>query len=344
MNVPRPLTPPRSATRHRRWSLPLFSAVALSCEGGVLDAGFDSPHGMLPIDERNPVILENDGGRDNWQGEMAIALAAAGRMTLVGIIVNASPYWPDIVANFQDWTGLVAAARASGISAPDPVESASPPLHAPASGIIEDTMPNNSPGAQRIRDTAHRLGRDYRPIVVATGGQLTDVADAYLIDHTIANLVVVVSSLGQANASTATVGTPNGDSDPWADAIVVARYHFVQVSAYYEQSQDVSDARVAQLPNDRFGQWINAKRPTILPGFGPSDQISVMAAVMPKYAQTVARMAKSGTASAVAGTGTPPLTVIVPALSNDASGTVWVVSKGDSVTGTNAFWQALTSL
>jgi hypothetical protein len=55
-------------------------------------------------------------------------------------------------------------------------------------------------------------------------------------------------------------------------------------------------------------------------------------------------MTKSGSASAVAGTGTSPLTVMVPALSGDPSGNVWVVSKGDSTTGTSAFWQALTSL
>src|SRR5258706_7543709 len=166
----------RGFSASRRWMASLSAAVALSCGGGTLDGGFDVPHGALPIDERNPVLITNDGGHDNWQGEVAIAFSAARRMTLLGFIVNESHYWPDIDANLLEWNGLVDAARASGVNAPSPIASPGPPLSAPASGVIEDTTPNGSAGAQFIVATAHRAGLPYRPIVVSTGGQLTDVA------------------------------------------------------------------------------------------------------------------------------------------------------------------------
>jgi hypothetical protein len=307
-----------------------------ACTAGTLDTGYDLPQGALPIDERNPLIVENDGGHDNWQGEYAIAFSAVGSLTLAGFIVNPSAQWPDIVANLKDWNGLVGAARASGIILPSPISSVAPPLRAPPSGVFEDTMPNRSVGAQFIVATAHRLGRSYRPVVVATGGQLTDVADAYLIDHTMADLVVVASSLGQTSGSTATMGPPNGQLDPWADAIVAARYQYIQVNAYYDQALDVPDSRVAQLPKNPFGQWMAAQRPMLLPGLTPCDQISVIAAVLPAFAQGVTRMSSSGTTPIMGGT--------VPSLSSDSAGRAWVVSSGDSAAATNVFWQALASL
>ena len=319
------------------WTASSLSVAVLSCGGGLLDGGYDTPHGALPIDERNPVLLTNDGGHDNWDGEVAVALSGSGRATLLGFIVNESGYWPDINANLLEWNGLVDAARASGISVPSPISSPATPLEMPASGVIEDTTPNGSAGAQFIVATAHRVGRTYRPIVVATGGGLTEVADAYLLDHSIVDLVVVVSSLGGPNGSDAIMGYPNGEIDPWADAIVAARYRYIQVNAYYDQAEDIPDSQVAQLPNNALGQWIAAKRSMLLPGSTPCDQISVMAALVPSFAQRVVRMSKSGTVSLKGGE-------TVPAFSDHANGNVWVVSGGDSAGAKDAFWQALTAL
>ena len=118
-----------------------FIAVA-GC-GGTLDAGADAPHGPLPVDERNPVILNNDGPTDNWQGEFALLLASARRLELVGIVINDSSAWPDLGANLTGWNELVAAARASGMrNAPDPLASAGAPLARPLDGNIDATIPN----------------------------------------------------------------------------------------------------------------------------------------------------------------------------------------------------------
>src|SRR5258708_14246909 len=69
----------RALRSFRRWTASSLSVAVLSCGGGSLDGGYDTPRGALPIDERNPVLLTNDGGHDNWDGEVAVALSGAGR-------------------------------------------------------------------------------------------------------------------------------------------------------------------------------------------------------------------------------------------------------------------------
>ena len=182
------------------------SAIALVLAGAgctaTLDAGSTGPHGMLPVDERNPIVLVNDGPNDNWQGEYAVLLANGGGPKLAAIIVNTSGPWPDIQQNIAGWRDLVAAAQASGLQGiPDPIASVGGPLVRPASGNIADTQPNRSEGARLIVDASKRLSLPHRPLVVATGGALTDVADAYLIDPKVTERVVVVSSLGTVTST-----------------------------------------------------------------------------------------------------------------------------------------------
>src|SRR5205814_5089493 len=123
------------------------------------------------------------------------------------------------------YQALINAARASGFeNLPDPILSPNTPLVAPASGSIGDTQPNRSPGAVRLVELSKRFGLPYRPLVVATGGALTDIADAYLIDPTISERTTVVSSLGGVTNDGGGMGIPNGDRDPWADFIVAAQF------------------------------------------------------------------------------------------------------------------------
>ncbi len=91
-----------------------IALVAMSCTE-TRDLGSTLPHGPLPVDERNPIVLVNDGAYDNWQGEYAILLANAGGPKLTGIIVNTSSPWPDMDANIAGWRALVTAAHASGL-------------------------------------------------------------------------------------------------------------------------------------------------------------------------------------------------------------------------------------
>jgi hypothetical protein len=318
---------------HQRFLLALLiPTVTLACQGGVLNAGFVP----LPSDNSSSVIITNDGGHDNWQGEFALTFAAAGDIVIAGIIITASPYWPDLNANLSDWTGLVNAARASGLTAPSPIASIAPALHRPQSGVLADTTPNDSAGAQFIVTSAHRLGSASRPLVIATGGPLTDIADAYLLDHTIAGLITVVSALGTADAVTATMAVPNGESDPWADEIVATTFRYVQVSTYYDQSAVVPTSRVPELPNSAFGKWLGTKRSMLNPQLVACDQISVMAVALPAFVRGFVRMAVAGTV--------PVGMTDVPQLALTQMDGVWIVTNSAPAVGTDAFWRTLLSL
>src|SRR6266567_2976420 len=80
------------------WRCQLALAIAVIAGGctETLDAGYNDPSGLLPVDQRNPLILLNDGAYDNWSGEYAVLLANGGGSPLAAIIVNETSAWPDI--------------------------------------------------------------------------------------------------------------------------------------------------------------------------------------------------------------------------------------------------------
>jgi hypothetical protein len=284
----------------------------------------------LPVDERNPVIIANDSATDNWTGEYAILLANSGGPPLAGIIVNASPYWPDLATNVSGWNQLITAARSSGLrNIPSATPSAGAPLVRPADGQIESTAPNRSDGAKVILDLSARRSTPWRPLVVVTGSRLTEVADAYLMDKTVADRVVVVSALGGATG----MGWPNGELDPWADWIVGQRFRYIQINGYYDQLADVTTANAANLPANPLGTWMAAKVSTIYQIPMSSDQIGVLAVGVPTFVTAVGRGVVDSAAAFDATTG-PPLLA-------QADGSAWVVPSCDGAMAADRLWKML---
>ncbi|HEY7376730.1 MAG TPA: hypothetical protein VIF57_31515 [Polyangia bacterium] len=282
------------------------------------------------------MIVSNDSATDNWTGEYAMLLANSGGPPLIGIIVNPSPYWPDLATNVSGWTQMIAAARASGMRGiPDATGSAGDPLVRPADGKIESTTPNRSDGAKLIIDLSARLSLPWRPVVVATGSRLTDLADAYLIDPTVAERVVVVSSLGGASNGVDGMGWPNGELDPWADWIVGQRFRYVQVNGYYDQTGDVKSNDAAKLPANPFGTWMAAKISSVLQIPMSSDQIGVLAAGVPTFvtASAVSRAVVDPSAAFDSTTG-PPLLA-------QGDGSIWVAPTCDGAMAAGRLWKAL---
>jgi hypothetical protein len=323
----------RNAHAVARLSLACGLTSALFACSGTLDAGSDRPREKLPVGRENPVILSNDGPWDNWHGEYAVLLAHAGGPPLAGIVVSTGGMWSDLDSNFSGWQELVSGARASGlVNVPDPIRSASQPLQRPDDGNIDSTMANDSEGARFIVETSSALSRPDRPVVVATGGRLTDVADAYLIDPAVTERVVVVASLGTGFSEgdqVARMGVPNGEMDPWADAIVVQKFRYVQVSAYYDQLADVSAERVTELPDNAFGAWMRAKQPQILATPVASDQVSVIALGIAEFTRGVTRVSQSGWDDGG------------PTLAPDANGRGWLVTASEDMAATARFWELL---
>jgi hypothetical protein len=307
--------------------------VAAGC-GGTLDAGRDVPHGLLPVDERNPVIIDNDLATDNWIGVYAFLLAQGGGPPLAGIIINASKYWGDVKANATGWMELVTAARSSGLrNIPDVTPSVGTPLTHPADGVIESTVPNRSAGGQLIVSLSQRLSLPWRPLVVLAGTQLTNLADAFLIDHSVVDRVVVVASLGSYAVPDAAMSAPNGELDPWADWIVAQRFRYVQVSAFYDQTGDVTTAEIANLPQNALGDWMAAKQPNLFTIPTAADQVTALAVGLPAFAVAVQR-ASPDTSAAFDPTQGPPL---MP----DAGGDTWVVTQSAAPLAKSRLWQML---
>jgi hypothetical protein len=307
--------------------------AAVGC-GGTLDAGGDVPHGLLPVDERNPVIIDNDHWADNWLGEYAALLANNGGPPIAGIIASASPYWTDANVNATGWGKLVAAARASGLrNIPDVTASAGLPLVRPADGRIDSTTPNNAAGARRIVELSRQLSKPWRPLVVISAVPLTNLADAYLIDPTVVDRVVVVAALGELGTPNATMNGPNGDLDPWAGWIVAQRYRYIQVSAYYDQTGDVMEADLTRLPRNALGDWMRDKQPAIFAIPQASDQIAVLSVALPTFV-TAVRRASPDTSVAFDDTQGPPLRP-------DDAGNAWVVTKIDAPLAPTRLWELL---
>jgi hypothetical protein len=297
------------------------------------DAGSNT-HGLLPVDQRNPIVLLNDSESDNWQGEYAVLLANNGGPDLAGIIVCTSPNSTKIDENVAAWRALVTAARSSGMrNIPDPTSSIGSPLVRPSSGAIDATVANRSEGALLILDLSKRLSLPYRPMVVVTGGRLTDVADAYLVDPTVRDRIVVVSSVGTLTASGAGMADPNGEMDPWADAIVTTRLRYVQVSSFYDQTADVPTSRLSELPNNSFGAWIASKQPNVWTLSKAGDQGALAAVGIPGFAVSVQRVSPSGLVAAGATVG--------PNLVEDPNGKIWLVREVSGTVAATAFWKML---
>ena len=282
------------------------------------------------------MVIANDSATDNWTGEYAMLLANSGGPPLVGIIVNPSPYWPDLAASVDGWKQMLAAARESGLrNIPDAVTgSAGDPLVRPADGDIEHTTPNKSNGAKLLLDLSARFSLPWRPLVVVTGSRLTDVADAYLMDRSVADRLVVVSSLGTAAAAGGGVmGWPNGEIDPWAGWIVGQRFRYIQVNGYYEQLSDVTAAKTADLPANPFGAWMAAKVSTLFQIAMSSDQIGVLAVGAPTFATAVGR--------AVVDTSVPFDPMTGPPLLAQPDGSAWVVPTCDGALAADRLWKML---
>jgi len=287
---------------------------------------------MLPVDNRNPIVLCNDGPYDNWQGEYAALFASRGTISLAGIVIGTGANdTTNLDDNMTGWRDLVTAAQQGGLrNIPEPVGSSASALVRPSDGNIDSTTPNGSEGARFIIDASIRLSQPFRPLTVVTGGKLTDVADAYLMDHSLPERVVVVSSLGTVTTTGGKMGIPDGEMDTWADIIVAQRFRYVQVSAYYDQIADVPDSLLPQLPVNAFTSWVQAKQSKIWADLYAADQVSLVSIALSEFPLAVSRVAQSDVGSDN-----------IPVLTNDPNGPVWLVTQINGALATARLWEML---
>jgi hypothetical protein len=312
-----------------------FLLLAVGC-GGTLDVGRDVPDGLLPVDHRNPVILYQDDWSGDWLGEYAVLLANNGGPPLAGIVINTSPFWMDLETNAAGWTNLLMASRASGLkNLPDVTPSAGGPLTRPPDGQIESTVGNDSAGAELMVRLSRDLSTPTRPLAIVTTTSFTDLANAYFLDRTIVDRVVVVFAAGSYQAPNGILNRPNGDMDSWADWIVTQRYQFVHVGTWYDQTADIPDARLSDLPPNAFGTWIKNKQPQIIDVTTAADQVALLSFALPGFTKGVQRAAPD-TAGAFSSTQGPN---IVP----NANGKGWLVTDIAAPLASSWLWHLFSS-
>jgi hypothetical protein len=314
------------------WAAATLGLALAACHE-TLDAGYDLPR-LLPVGPANPVIIYQDDWSGDWLGEYAVLLANSGGPPLVGIVVNATSIWGDLNINVSGWNDLVTAAQSSGLkNIPGVTRSTGKPLGRPSNGDIDSTTANGSEGAQAIRDLSRQFSQPDLPVAVVSGTSMTDLADAYLIDHSVVDRVVVVAALGGYTAPNAAMGAPNGDMDPWADWIVSQRFRYVQACTYYDQTADVTMANVPYLPQNALGDRFATKLPNIINIPQAADQVALLAVAVPGFAVSVARAAPDTTSAFDASQG-PPLKPV-------ADGNNWVVTQIAAPLAQSRLWQML---
>ena len=185
----------------------------------------------LPYNRGNPVVYDNDEAVDMYTDEYLLALASLGEIQLHGILTS-SPIEPFdryvSVANYErdvaDREQLVASAKASGFAnIPDRVRGPMGNLQRPTSGRIEDTRPIGAAGSWLIVTEARKASPE-KPLIVVAGAPLTAEADAYLLDHSIADKVII-AWLGGRDRDMCDY---NGWADPWAAYVVLQKLRLVQ--------------------------------------------------------------------------------------------------------------------
>jgi hypothetical protein len=316
-----------------------------STPGTSQDAGVDLSElpSPLAVDGTNPFVYVNDIPLDNFNGELALAMASdADGVDLRGYLHEfPRPPWWDSDRKYERAKSLYVThhrktrelATRSGFTTLPPAELGLYDRHEkPRSGAIADTEPVGSPGTDTIVEAARSASRE-NPLVVAVGGPLCTVADAYLTDPSIADRVVVFWR-----------GKPplndgwNGELSGWSATVALRSLRTVLCPA--EGSPRITRTRVNDaLPDTPLKEYILTK---VYDGTGENplaggekwagDAVSILAAAHPETRQTVENLRVGGTQSHWA------LGPVLPSLSSVSSASALKIIRQNDHDAMNEAW------
>ena len=305
-----------------------------------IDPARESSAISLPYDNTCHVVYDNDDVDAIYTDEYLLSLASAGNITLKGMITTSGgwsePLFPDPVFCYQ-WvlngrSEVAGKARRSGLSNfPTPVAGSGVALVQPGSGVIEDTVPVDTPGAHLIVTEAHNAATN-KPLVVVMGGPSTTVASAYLMDNSITNTVVLAWMAGGPGEND--LQDFNNTADWWATIIVMQRFRAVLFGPVVNQTPLVDKAQLTQLPNTELRQWmIDKSLPHIgLPGGHDENGPPAITLMRPDYITT----AKPKSYGGVDGNGNM-------FLQDDPNGNISIVTTASQAIATAEWWRALSN-
>lgn len=166
---------------------------------GVVPEHAVTEHGvrLRGVGPDSPIVYDNDWWFDVFDKNYLWAQASLGKADLRGNIVTLDMwdwqkgYHYKMQQCVDDANKALKLARDSGLrNIPDLTLGSDRVLERPASGRIEDTVAQETPGSRLIVAEA-RKASPARPLVIVVGGPLTTVANALLTDPEIASSIVV---------------------------------------------------------------------------------------------------------------------------------------------------------
>jgi hypothetical protein len=304
--------------------------------------------GGVPFDRTNPVWHDNDDPRDVYTQEFLLALAASGTIQLIGTSTTTAiaPFNPFVtmanaVAFGVERVQIQSDAEATWQTTFPPVTPESLIGHflPPPSGLAEDTVPLNSAVGNAIVAAAHLHGTAAKPMVVVCGGALTAVADAYLIDPTVADKIVVTWLGGTLN----TLNEYNSAVDGWGNVVATK---FLQITMFPinipsldGSSPIVTKADIASsLPASplRTEMLLKDHPSNPLPGSIDADGPPAVVIMNPAIIRTSIRKKLTGTTTINFGGQQH----VIPVLSNDPGGNITMVTSVDQQLATQTWWRA----
>ena len=324
-------------------ALPILLLILTFTQGCLSAAKVHIP----PSYERlQRVLYDNDEVVDVYTDDYLMALATAEEIRLTGLTTSSSttPYnrWvasTDYERMLSDRLNSVSLARGIGWShIPDPTRGPDRHLEKPSSERIEDTIPISSAGSWLVVNQAQKASPG-NPLVLVMGGPLTLAADAYLLDPSIADRVVVMWLGGRVDD----MNDYNGWADPWAAYIVLQRLRLVQFPVGVAPPFVPKRRLASELPESPLREWMFEKQlhsPTVdLPGDYDSDGPPAIALMRRDYVVETKRVSFSHWERL--GDDVEPHDV--PVFEDDPQGKAIVVTKVKAAVATEEWWRAISS-
>lgn len=303
-------------------------------------------HSLLPVlgtATVKKVWFDNDEEDDTYTTESVIAAHLAGKIQLVGFSSTAatSVYGSNSTLNdayfnqeMTDRANILTEMAQSGwdMSTVPALETVFKGAFGAISATRSATPRVNHTAAQRLVDAVHAHATPTQPLIIICGGQLTVVADAWLLDDRIASKCVVMFVSGDPSIH------PNGYYNEWADAtasiIVHEHFHMVNFPATWPNVTQpvVTKAQILdRLPQSPLRVHMHAKTRTgnSLPGDMDGDGNPVVCLLRPDLVRSVTRKTASGTTGKVNASTTRQ----VSALADDPLGKIHHCEVRQTATG-----------
>ncbi len=282
---------------------------------------------FLPVKKGSRVIYDNDDHRDVYTDEYLLALHSLGKMKVKGVITT---YADREYGQFVEGRQMIwELARRSGLrKLPLLFDGTNRKLVMPLDRRMEATVPLSIDGSRYLVEQAAKCSPAH-PLFVITGGQLTSIANAWLLDPSISDKVVVMGIFGAEER------TYNAGLDPWAWAIVLAKFRVVAIP----DNQGSAFANPPKVPKARIAAELNQSVPLFAfmyqkrhpvhggPNENDPDGHPAILLTSPDYVTQWRSFRFEGL--------TPEG---MPLLREDPGGTIFQAEDADQSVATNQFW------